>query len=99
MLSLSVKFTDKVTTKLKRVQKALDKLPQEALNEFVKNTPIRTGNARSKTRLRDKDTIGAMYPYAQKLDDGYSQQSPQGMTKPTEEFVKKRFDQIMKGLK
>lgn len=98
MLSLSVKFTDKVTAKLKRVQKALDNLPKEALQEFVSNTPIRTGNARNKTRLTDKDTIGALYPYAQKLDDGYSQQSPQGMTKPTEEFVKKRYAQIMKGL-
>lgn len=98
MLSLKVNFTDKITPKLKRVQKALDNLPKEALQEFVKNTPVRTGNARSKTRLRDKDTIGAMYPYAGKLDEGYSPQAPAGMTKPTEDFIQKRFAQIMKGL-
>jgi hypothetical protein len=41
--------------------------------------------------------INANYPYAQRLDDGYSPQSPDGMTKPTLDFIKKRVNQIMKG--
>jgi hypothetical protein len=60
-----------MTASLQRIQKRLDALPQLAYKEFVKNTPIRSGNARRKTRLQ-KDTIIAAYPYAQRLDEGYS---------------------------
>ena len=85
-----------ITSSLKRIQKKLNKLPQEAYQEFVQETPIRTGNARRKTRLQGK-TINANYPYAKRLDEGYSQQSPDGMTKPTEEFIRKRVKQILRG--
>ena len=49
---------------------------------FLKNTPVRSGYARRHT-LRDDDEIKAEYPYAKKLDQGYSQQSPKGMVNPT----------------
>lgn len=49
---------------------------------FVANTPVRTGNARRRTS-KTTNTIDATYPYAQRLDNGYSRQSPAGMTKPT----------------
>ena len=59
---------------------------------FVANTPIRTGNARRRT-VKGTDEIDANYPYAQRLDNGWSRQSPQGMTKPTiaavQAYVKK----------
>jgi hypothetical protein len=85
-----------ITSSLKRVQKKLLQVPKEAYQEFVDETPIRSGNARRKTRLQGK-TINANYPYAKRLDEGYSKQSPQGMTKPTEDFIKKRVAAILKG--
>ena len=85
-----------MTSSLKRIQKKLAQVPKEAYQEFVDETPIRTGNARRKTRLQGQ-TITAQYPYAKRLDEGYSSQSPDGMTKPTEDFIKKRVAEIFKG--
>lgn len=94
---MSVTFNvNSLKNTVKSIQKKLNNLPKEAYTEFVKDTPIRTGNARRKTTLNGH-TINANYPYAQRLDDGYSPQSPDGMTKPTLAFVKKRLKQIMKG--
>lgn len=78
----------------RKIQRALTKLPSEAYDVFYDETPVRTGNARSKTRLRG-DTIDANYPYAQRLDDGYSRQSPRGMVKPTLAYLRRRFRQII----
>lgn len=94
MIKLTIQ--NNITSSIEKIQKKLDELPKEAHKEFVKNTPIRTGNARRKTKL-SKDTIEANYPYAKRLDEGYSSQSPNGMTKPTEDFIKKRMKQILKG--
>lgn len=96
MISLKVTAQNTITPVLKKIQKKLDNLPKEAEKEFVKNTPIRTGNARRNTK-RNKDTIVANYPYAKRLDEGYSKQSPQGMVKPTEDFIMRRFREIMSG--
>lgn len=85
-----------MTSSLKRMQKKLNQVPKEAYQEFVDETPIRSGNARRKTRLQGK-TINANYPYAKRLDEGYSNQSPDGMTKPTEAFIKKRVAAILRG--
>ncbi len=87
-----------MSSSLKNIQRKLDNLPKEAYQEFVKETPIRSGNARRKTKLKGK-TIVADYAYAKRLDEGYSKQSPDGMTKPTEDFIQKRATQIMKGKK
>ena len=48
---------------------------------FVRTTPIKTGNARRSTSLNNNE-IDANYPYAGKLDNGYSKQAPKGMTEP-----------------
>jgi hypothetical protein len=94
---MSVKVAkNAVTASLRRIQSQLDKLPSEALAVFVKNTPKDTGNARRKTKLVSKKTIEANYPYAQRLDQGWSKQSPQGMTKPTEQFIKQRLRKIIR---
>ena len=93
---MDLKIQNKITSSINAIQKKLDALPQEAYKEFVKNTPIRTGNARRNTKLQG-DEIQANYNYAQKLNEGYSQQSPDGMTTPTEVFLKKRLNQILKG--
>lgn len=94
---MSVKFTvteNTIPAATRRIRRQLDNLPDEAYNVFYKETPIRTGNARSKTRLRG-DTIDANYPYAQRLDDGYSRQSPRGMILPTMQYLRKRLRQII----
>jgi hypothetical protein len=86
---------DKLTPSLKKKQAQLDAVPAQAHTFFKAHTPIKTGNARSRTVLK-KDTIVAAYPYAQLLDDGRSRQAPDGMTKPTASFIKKTTDTIMK---
>jgi hypothetical protein len=94
---MSIKFTvteNTIPAATRRIQRQLNKLPNEAYDVFYKETPIRTGNARSKTRLRG-DTIDANYPYAQRLDDGYSRQSPRGMILPTMQYLRKRLRQII----
>jgi hypothetical protein len=86
---------DKISTSVKKKIAQLDAVPGQAFTFFKAHTPIRTGNARSRTVLK-KDTIIAAYPYAQPLDEGRSRQAPDGMTKPTEAFVQKTTDKIMK---
>lgn len=78
-----------ITNRLNKVLETLDveKVTNVAYKAFVKNTPIRTGNARRKTK-KQGNNINADYPYAQRLDDGYSKQSPNGMTEPTLEEVR-----------
>ena len=93
-----------MSVSLKRIQRKLDKLPKEAYDVFKKTTPIKTGNAKRNTKLKG-NTIEANYQYAQVLDKGRhmtrrgmrgSDQAPQGMTKPTEQFIQKRVGQILK---
>jgi len=104
-VTLTVDTKNTVTPMLQRMKQKLAQLPQEAYKEFVKNTPIRTGNAKRSTKLKGK-TIEADYSYAQVLDKGRhmtrrgmrgSDQAPNGMTKPTTDFIKKRLKQIVRG--
>ena len=101
-ISLNTKDLEK---KLQKLEKDLDKLPQETFQEFKKNTPRKSGNAQRNTTLKN-DTIKADYPYAGVLDKGRhmtsrgmrgSNQAPEGMTKPTLQFLKKRLKEILKG--
>lgn len=89
------KTSDFITPSLTRLQKRLEAVPQGAYKEFVRNTPKATGNARSKTRLRT-DTIIADYPYAKRLDKGYSRQAPKGMTEPMLAWLKNTLRQILR---
>lgn len=75
--------------------KLLDQVPTQAYKYFKSITPIKSGNARRKTQF-SKDTIHAQYPYAEKLDAGVSAQAPNGMSKPTEAFIKKTVDKIIR---
>jgi hypothetical protein len=94
-MSVTIK-SNKLTPSLRAIQKKLDKLPNEAFVQFVKDTPVRSGNARRKTKLIGNKIV-AGYNYATKLDEGFSKQAPDGMTAPTEDFIKKRIAQILKG--
>ena len=104
-ISLEVKMKSTLPNVLRRMQQKLDRLPQEAYQVFKDNTPVKTGNAKSKTKRRG-NTISADYQYAGVLDKGRhmtnrgmrgSDQAPQGMTKPTLDFIKKRVTQIVRG--
>lgn len=87
--------TRKVERQFRNISSKFSKLVDEAYGEFVKNTPKLSGNARNKTR-KTGNNIRAGYNYADKLDRGYSKKAPQGMTKPTVEFIKKRIERILK---
>lgn len=97
MISISIKLDDaKLRAKLSRQQRALAKLPTDALNEFKDLTPYKTGNARSNTVLTsDKSTIVGAYPYAKRLDKGYSKQAPGGMTRPFAVWFKQELKKII----
>jgi len=96
MITLNVKGVQRVTSNINKIQRKLDKVPDEAYKVFVSNTPVRSGNARRKTKLQ-KDSIKANYPYAKRLDEGYSKQSPKGMVEPTLKFIRERIKQIFAG--
>jgi len=90
-----VKKADKMTPSIRRIIRKLDDVPEEAYKIFVKETPVDNGNARDKTYLQG-DTIVADYPYAKRLDEGYSKQAPKGMSEPMIKQVRKIVKQIMK---
>jgi len=90
------KVSDSMTASLRRIQSELDKLPAQAYDVFVKATPKDTGNARRKTRLVANKTIDAAYPYAVPLDKGWSKQAPQGMSRPTDRFIRNRLSRIIR---
>lgn len=94
MISVDVKVNDLMSGQLKKIQDELKKVPQEGLKEFKALTPIDSGNARKNTYLQ-KDTIKADYPYAQRLDQGWSKQARQGITKPWSKWLERKIKQIM----
>lgn len=84
-----------ITGNIAKKIKLLDRVPSQAYTFFKAITPIRSGNARRNTSL-SKDIIHAQYPYADRLDQGYSRQAPNGMSKPTKAFIKKTVDTIIR---
>ena len=96
MIKFDIKFNNKISPLLAKQQKEIAQLPKKAYDVFKNNTAIRSGNARNKTKLKGKQIV-ADYPYAQRLDEGWSKQKPDGMTQPTEEFIIKEFQRIMTG--
>ena len=93
MIKINVTITNDTSKYLAKVQRELRKYPAEALAEFKQLTPIRSGNARRRTRLTG-NTIVADYPYAQRLDDGASTQAPRGMTEPFVKWAQARARKI-----
>ena len=89
MISVSVNVNDKLTGQIKKIKQQLRAVPAQAHTEFVALTPVDTGNARRKTKLVSNKTIEANYPYAQRLDQGWSKQAPKGIVKPWELWFRK----------
>ena len=95
MLKMDVRVTkDEIGVRLKGIRSNLAKLPADGVQEFKKLTPIDTGNARRKTTLQNKTTIKANYPYAERLDKGWSKQAPTGMVKPFEKWIVSQVKKI-----
>ena len=88
-----ITIQDKITPAIKRQIDQLQQYPKQAEAEFKKLTPIRTGNARRRTNLKNQ-TIQANYPYVQPLDQGASRQAPDGMTRPFEQWVRSETKRI-----
>ena len=93
-MSLKLK-KDNMTSSINRIQRSLSTVATETHKFWVSKTPKDKGNARSKTVLRG-NTIEANYPYAKVLDQGYSKQSPQGMSKPTQTFFTKLINRLIR---
>ena len=85
-----------ISPSIKRLQGNLKQVPQKATDYWISKTPIDTGNARSKTYLSGNNFISARYPYAERLDKGWSKQAPQGMSKPTKKYIQQLVRSIMK---
>lgn len=65
-------------------------VPRKAYTHYRNLTPVRSGNARNKTKYRsgsDEHVISANYPYAVRLDRGWSDQAPDGMSEPTQDYI------------
>jgi len=92
---MTVRVKDTMTPSLERIQRQLDQLPAKAYQVWVKETPIRSGNARRRTALRG-DRIEARYAYAERLNEGWSRQSPDGMEQPTERFIQQYINRLGK---
>ena len=83
-------------------------LTDDTYKFFLAQTPVKTGNARGNTSLAStkdsktglsKSTIEGDYPYAQRLDEGWSKQAPNGMTAPTERYIERRLDELLRKIK
>jgi len=79
--------------------KELSKLPEHLLDEaldFMKeNTPADSGYARRNTKRKGSQIVSD-YPYAGRLDEGYSRQAPNGFTEPTIEQLRKETDKFVR---
>lgn len=97
--TMTIKFEGNLDPALAQLAKlaAIPKqITDDAYTYFRDITPIRSGNARRNTR-KQGDTIVAAYPYAQRLDEGYSKQfQGRGMTKPTQEYIDKRIQELVR---
>jgi hypothetical protein len=71
-----------------RAQQLSQELAQDALEYFKQQTPVRSGNARKNTSTKG-NAIVADYPYADRLNTGWSRQAPAGMTSPTIDYIQK----------
>ena len=84
----------KLERRLREVNEFLDNLPRSMSEEFTKNTPIRSGNARNSTKL-EGSRINADYAYAKRLEkDGWSKQAPEGMSTPTIDWARQELRKL-----
>ena len=77
-----------------------DEMMDDGFPVLKKATPIDKGNARRNTVHRSSAKIESRYPYADRLNTGWSKQAPNGFTEPTlehmEDFVDKFTRRVQK---
>lgn len=95
MIDIKLDIQDRITGDITKLKRELGAVPKAAVTEYQKLTPVKSGNARKRTTLKG-NSIQANYPYAQRLDEGWSKQAPKGMTKPWELWLQKHLDKLMK---
>ncbi|CAB4153746.1 hypothetical protein UFOVP635_24 [uncultured Caudovirales phage] len=95
MINVEVKIQDNITKDLKNIRKQLDAIPKKAAIKYRELTPINSGNARRNTFLFGKDVIRANYPYAERLDKGWSSQAPKGMTSEITKWLDSEVKSIL----
>jgi hypothetical protein len=83
-----------ISAKLARKERQLNDVKFKAFDFFRRVTPIDKGNARRNTRLNGS-TIEANYPYAQRLNKGWSKQAPRGMFVPTLDYIRRVVKRIL----
>lgn len=93
MISVDITVKQDVTKEIAAIQAQLKLLPVKSLQEFKQLTPIKTGNARRNTTLHGS-SIEGNYPYAERLENGYSKQAPKGMIKPFTVWYKAQLKKI-----
>ena len=86
-----------------RLLKDMEEIPLDAISDaypFLRSkTPKKGGNARNKTKLHKKQkTILSDYGYADRLDNGWSKQAPNGFTEPTITELDSIVDKLIKRL-
>lgn len=86
--------TQNISRDLDRIRRELPSIAKDAHKEFVRVTPIDSGNARQSTKLR-RNIISAAYAYANRLNAGWSRQARKGMTDPTVDFLRKLVMKIL----
>lgn len=83
------------------LQKDINKAVSDSMNStyryFRRITPKRSGNARSNTDYDRRNLeIIADYPYAARLDEGWSKQAPKGFTDPTIDELERLINNYIK---
>lgn len=87
--------TSRFSRKIARWRRGVSDLPQRALDYWIAQTPIKSGRARRSTELKG-NVIHADYPYAGRLDEGWSGQSPRGMSRPTREWLEREWRRLFR---
>jgi hypothetical protein len=94
MITVKVDNT-KLKARLSSKVAQLDQLPDQGLAKFKSLTPIKSGNARANTDLKNNNEIVADYAYAKRLDRGWSRQAPIGMVLPFKIWWRAQLKKIM----
>lgn len=93
---MSTVDTSGLNAKLNNLEELKEQIMPKAYKYFKSITPKRSGNARFQTKLNNQYEIETTYPYAERLDNGWSKQAPNGMTKPTEKEIARLVQQYVR---
>ena len=95
---MSIKINQKQVDKLFDNMEDISKNIVDQSYPYLRSeTPIRTGNARNKTKKQGM-SIKSNYGYAGSLDAGSSRQAPDGFTDPTIDNMVKILDREIRRL-